>query len=205
MGSKLSSAGEIELAMHPDEIEMLERHLRPGIAYLEFGAGGSTRLALAHGVTSCHSVESDPVWIEKLRQDQAVREAEAIDRLRFHPIDLGPLLTWGMPADKSRIEHWQSYFLAVWDRLPRDPDLVLIDGRFRTACGLVALALCEPRATVLMHDFFDPLAIRKNYRTLLEVADIAEQAGQLVSLRRKKGLRPRNLIGRLPAVWTDFA
>lgn len=205
MGSKLSSAGDIELAMRPDEIELLVRHLRPGIHYLEFGAGGSTRLALARDVASCHSVESDPAWIEKLRRDEAVREAETAGRLSFHTIDLGPLLAWGMPADKSRIEHWQSYYLDVWDRMPRDPDVVLIDGRFRTACGLMSLALCEPQTAILMHDFFDPLPIRKSYRSLLEVADIVEQAGQLVSLRRKAGFRPRNLIGRLPAAWTDFA
>ena len=110
-----------------------------------------------------------------------------------------------MPADKSRIEAWPDYYLGVWGRLDGDPDLVLIDGRFRTACALVALVLCPASTTILMHDFFDPLAIRRNYQTLLEVADIVEAASNLVSLRRKSEVSPRHLIGRLAAVWTDFA
>jgi hypothetical protein len=192
-------------AMKEDEIEMLTRHLQPGIRYLEFGSGGSTLLALDRGVGRCHCVDSDLNWIDKLRANPLLKDAETSGRLLFHHIDIGPLLRWGMPADKSRIEAWPAYFLRVWAELDADPDLVLIDGRFRTACALVTLTLCSSRTVILMHDFFDPLPLRQSYRTILDVADVIEQVGNLVSLRRKTDIPPRILIGRLAAVWTDFA
>lgn len=205
MGSRLTQGGEIEPAMRPEEIEMLARHLRPGVSYLEFGAGGSTRLALARGANPCHSVESDPAWLDRLRGDGSVRDAEAAGVLTLHRVDLGPLLAWGMPADRTRLEAWPSYYLEVWRRLERPPDVVLIDGRFRAACALSAFLACPSRTAILMHDFFDPLPIRANYRGLLDVADIVERTGQLVSLKRKPEIATPVLLGRLAAVWTDFA
>lgn len=196
---------DFKVAMEAEEIEMLSRHLTPGARYLEFGAGGSTVFALQRGVGHCDSVESDPAWITKLRETPTIAQAEKDGRLSLHAIDLGPVMNWGMPADRSRMELWATYFLDVWDKLEFLPDVILIDGRFRTACGLTALLVCPERTNILMHDFFDPLSIRKNYRSLLDVAEIVEQQKNLVSLRRKHETTPMNLLSRLSTVWSDFA
>lgn len=196
---------ELKVAMEPDEIEMLSRHIVAGVSYLEFGSGGSTVFALERGVRRCVSIESDPAWIEMLRRDPRIQQGESDGRLSIEWADIGPVMDWGMPANRSRIESWPNYFLSVWDRLESSPDVVLIDGRFRTACGLVSLLVCPESTTILMHDFFDALAIRKNYQSLLEYADIIEQQRNLVSLQRKQEATTVKILSRLAAVWSDFA
>ena len=196
---------EFRVAMDPTEIEMLSRHLVAGVSYLEFGSGGSTLFALERGVRLCVSVESDAAWAGKLRETPVIQQAEKDGRVTIHCVDIGPVMAWGMPADRSRLESWPNYFLPIWDKLSAPPDVVLIDGRFRTGCGLLALLVCPPTTTILMHDFFDTLSIRKNYRSLLDVADIVEQQKNLVSLQRKPEVTTTALLSRLSAVWSDFA
>lgn len=194
----------IPIAMTSDEVEMLGRHLVRGIRYLEFGAGGTTMFALDQGVSQCCTVENDSTWIEKLRARPAVAAAEAEGRLVFHLAETGPLLKWGVPADAKSMPQWPGYFLRPWSLMAPGPDLVLIDGRFRVACALVALAMVAPPGVVLMHDFFEGNPMRRNYPRLLEVADIVERSSNLVRLERKAEVTTAGLLGRLSEVWTDF-
>ncbi|MFO1102098.1 MAG: hypothetical protein U1E20_04235 [Methylocystis sp.] len=196
---------DFKVAMTPEEIEMLSRHLVSGVSYLEFGSGGSTIFALERGARRCLSVESDPAWVDKLRQNPVIRQAESNGRLTINCVDIGPVMDWGMPANRSRLELWPNYFLPVWEKLDWVPEVVLIDGRFRTACGLASFLVCPETTAILMHDFYDALSIRKNYRSLLDVADIVEQQTNLVSLRRKPNVTATSLLSRLSAVWSDFA
>ncbi len=196
---------DFQVAMAPEEIDMLSRHLVTGVSYLEFGSGGSTIFALERGVRRCFSVESDPAWVDKLRQNPVIRQAEANGRLTIDCVNIGPVMDWGMPANRSRLELWPNYFLPIWEKLGWVPEVVLIDGRFRTACGLTSLLVCPETTSILMHDFYDTLSIRKNYRSLLDVADIVEQQSNLVSLRRKPNVTATSLLSRLSAVWSDFA
>ncbi len=196
---------DFQVAMTPEEIDMLSRHLVAGVSYLEFGSGGSTIFALESGVRCCFSVESDPAWVDKLRQNPVIRQAEANGRLTIDCVNIGPVMDWGMPANRSRLELWPNYFLPIFEKLGWVPEVVLIDGRFRTACGLTSLLVCPATTSILMHDFYDALSIRKNYRSLLDVADIVEQQSNLVSLRRKPNVTATSLLSRLSAVWSDFA
>ena len=194
----------IDVWMTPEEKGLLEGYLLPGASYLEFGSGGSTFLALEHGVGLCRSVESDPDWLATMRRSPAIAEAEASGRLAFEFVDIGPVGEWSIPVNKEDFRSWPSYYLPVWERVEPAPDVVLIDGRFRAACALTALIACPDGTCLLVHDFFHEDPMRANYGRLLDVADIVEREGNLVRLRRKPDVTNGQLLGRLESVWTDF-
>lgn len=193
------------LAMTPEEGAMLERYLKPGLTYVEFGGGGSTALAIARGVARCDTVESDPNWIAKMREQDDLQSAEKAGQLVFHAIDIGEIGDWGMPKTTKKHPNWAGYYLDVWATCPQSPDLVLIDGRFRAACFASTLLACPTSTRILMHDFNRPEAWRKNYQRVLELADIVEQTENLVSLKRRDDVSTADILSVLGAVWTDFA
>lgn len=193
------------LAMTPEEGAMLERFLKSGISYLEFGGGGSTLLAVEHGVTRCDTIESDPNWIARMREQPGLQAAEKAGQLVFHAIDIGEIGDWGMPKTTKKHANWAGYYLDVWARVPKIPDVVLIDGRFRAACLAATVLACPPTTKILMHDFNRPEIWRRNYQRVLDLVDIVEQTGQLVSFERKNDVTTADILSLLGAVWTDFA
>jgi hypothetical protein len=60
------------------------------------------------------------------------------------------------------------------------PDTILIDGRFRVACGLQC-CIKHPNATILMHDFTN----RPEYHVLLNYMDIVKSVDTLVCVKVK--------------------
>jgi hypothetical protein len=194
----------IPVRMTPAEAALLENRMVAGADYLEFGSGGSTLLALSRGVKHCRSVEGDPDWLARMREFEPIATAEAEGRLVFEPVDIGPVGDWSIPTSEDGIRRWPAYFLSVWERLDRAPDLVLIDGRFRTACVLATLIACPSTTCVLVHDFFEKHPMRSNYRSILDIADIVEAAEDLVSLRKKDDVGNGQLLSRLESAWTDF-
>jgi hypothetical protein len=149
-----SSAGAPDscAAMSARDVTLLQSWLDRSRRFLEFGAGASTRLAVAtECVESIVSVESDPSYIALLSEESAVGAASSSGRLKFFAIDIGPTGEWGMPSDKSRKAFWPCYSLTPFASGFR-PDVVLVDGRFRVACALSA-ALANPPAYILVHDY----------------------------------------------------
>ena len=68
-------------------------------------------------------------------------------------------------------------------------DIYLVDGRFRVACGILALlhsARSGKNTTILMHDFKSPHDAHSSYKEMLRVCDEVEFSGsKLVALKRK--------------------
>ena len=90
---------------------------------------------------------------------------------------------WGYPVDRKSADLWPFYQIgAVSAETPFD--VYLVDGRFRVACGCVALLHGGPQATVIMHDFD-----RKRYHSILNVTDPVEQVGKLIVLRRRPSVK----------------
>lgn len=199
-----SSSESMPVRMTAAEAALLERSISPGSEYLEFGSGGSTFLALSRGVRFCRTVESDPDWLAKMREFPMIAGAEADGRLAFEPIDIGPVGDWSIPSSEEDIRRWPAYFLSVWEKLDRAPDLVLIDGRFRIACVLAALVACPATTRLMVHDFFEKHPMRSNYRCILDIADIVESEDDLVSLCRKDDVSNGRLLSRMASAWTDF-
>lgn len=163
--------GPLVPAMTAAETALFSTHLARARAVLEFGAGGSTALAGRLGVPHIVSVESDNAWLEVLS-----RQPELADTT-FVPVhvDIGTTGNWGFPTDPSSAPRWPSYYSAIWSRLDRQPDLVLVDGRFRVACTLSTLLNVRPDSVIVIHDFW----ARPHYHVVLNYLTCTERVDEI--------------------------
>lgn len=124
-------------------------HYARATRILEYGSGGSTVLAASQGKPVI-SVESDKSWANDVRETLA----GISDQAKVHYADIGPTEEWGAPRGKGAFRRFPSYALSVWDREDLgEPDLVLIDGRFRAACLVAVLLRAKKPTTVLFDDY----------------------------------------------------
>jgi hypothetical protein len=180
------------------EFAMFARSLaRGGETYLEWGAGGSTLAAVRAPFGRIVTVESDPAWLDRLAAHPEIETAKGSGRAVLRHADIGPVAEWGQPVDESGMRRWPRYVGAAWaicERLTLTPDLVLVDGRFRTACALSLLLAAPPGAVppLLFHDFMPET--RRNYAPLLGFYEVAEQVETLALLRPRADTAPAALI-----------
>ncbi|NIZ11650.1 hypothetical protein [Pseudooceanicola sp. HF7] len=142
-----------ELVFPDQEAEALRMAYAQARAVLEYGAGGSTVLAAELG-TPVVSVESDGAWAERVRG--WIAEVGPSTPAEVIHADVGPTGNWGFPVDDSAWRGYPAYPLAIWDRLGKDlpqPDVVLVDGRFRTGCVLAAAFRSPVPLTLLLDDY----------------------------------------------------
>ena len=184
----------LQPTLSPAELGVLLRHARAARFIVEYGCGHSTGEFVRLGAARILSVDSDPAWIERLRLVPELARAEGEGRLSLIHVDLGPVKNWGKPRDHSLRGRWPAYALAPWHREPElAPDLVFVDGRFRVASILAALLFGPPDVTVVVHDFWN----RPEYHSVLDFAEVIEEAETLAVLRPAPGLDLRALAGAL--------
>lgn len=164
-----------ELTLPAAEAEALKRHYRAAGAILEYGSGGSTVFAAAETGARIVSIESDAAWAERLRQSLA--EAGLMrDGIEIRHADIGPTKEWGMPKTHN---DWRKYWrlpMGYWQEPGRiEPDLILIDGRFRLGCFLSAV-LCTTRPVTILWDDYKG---RGGYQAAERWFPVAEEIGRM--------------------------
>jgi len=160
--------------------------------YLEYGSGGSTVLA-NQMVTNLVSVDSDAGLLADVRRKLAQNDRRAMAKL-IH-VNIGMTVGRGFPVfqkpTRRRVRRWEEYAKAPWRyfrTIGQQPDLVLVDGRFRVACVLESLLSLSPlsETKILVNDYLD----RPEYTVVEEYADV-ELVGRMAVLR------PRRLADRI--------
>jgi hypothetical protein len=162
--------------------------------YLEYGSGGSTVLA-SKMVRILVSVDSDAHFLgamrAKLGADNAALEGQpgsAVTMLMH--VNIGPTVEWGMPAltrpTARRIRRWQAYAAEPWSyfrTIGQQPNLILVDGRFRVACVLESLLNLSSQsdAEILVDDYIS----RAHYHVAERFADV-RLVGRMAILRPKQ-------------------
>ena len=188
-------APSFELTFGPEESEFLCRHYEAADTILEYGSGGSTVLAAELGRT-VFSVESDKAWAERL----TAHVAPLSDRVRVHWADIGRTGAWGVPMRAREYRKFPGYALSVWDRPDFvQPDLVLIDGRFRASC-LVAVML---RATRPVTVLFDDYRKRSYYHGVEKLARKEEVIGRMARFTVTPGAIPPEMATQAIGWFTD--
>lgn len=171
-----------EIHMPAPEAEVLRAAYRGARLIGEYGSGGSTAFAATETGARLVSIESDRAWVAQL---QAWLDGQGVggDRIELRHCDIGPTGPWGRP---TALKHWTRFWqypYALWQDPDFQPDLVLIDGRFRTAC-LAACALhCRKPLTVL----FDDYAERAYYHEVEEILPRAALTGRLARFEIEPG------------------
>ena len=136
--------------------------------YFEFGCGGST-VFCDSPQRKIKSVDNNEEWLNKVRP-----LIGPTTELIY--VNTGPVLEYGNPADPTQVAGFADYSLAFSQR-DSDTDLVLVDGRFRVACGL-QIVLSNYTGVVLLHD-----AQRPEYQPLFKFFTVLERVDNLVALR----------------------
>ncbi|MAU54109.1 MAG: hypothetical protein CMN17_17450 [Roseovarius sp.] len=131
-------------------------------AILEYGSGGSTVMAAEMPGKRVWSVESDGAWAEMMRGWFTANPPANGTQVEVIWADIGPTKQWGHPKDRSGYLRYARYPLGIWEREDVTPDLVLVDGRFRTGCALAAAL----HASAPLRLLFDDYAPRRHYRQI---------------------------------------
>ena len=173
----------MEPFMPDTEKKAFYKYLKQGTCYYEFGSGGSTVVACnSNNILSVVSAESDTTFYEKMCTHFSPKPA----KLAFRFIDVGCKGNWGYPSPSCPRSTYERYYKSI----DGNPDLVLIDGRFRVACALYTWFAVDGAAIVLFDDFFD----RPFYHVVLEYYNVLEKAGRLAVLQKKLVEPPPDII-----------
>lgn len=160
-----SAISRPELILPEAEAERLRAAYAEATVILEYGSGGSTVVAAEMPDKRVYSVESDMRWARMMRRWFEQSPPAAGTEVDIIWSNLGLTRKWGYPRNFERYLHFVQYPMAVWDRPDfRQPDVVLVDGRFRTGCALATAFRTTRPVTVL----FDDYAHRNRYHGVEE-------------------------------------
>jgi len=168
--------------MHEEEKILFYNQLENCTNYLEFGSGESTISAVKqNNISSIVSVEADFEFWNKL-VDANVELQAAIETYRLIPltINIGKTGEWSYPLDSTEQHNYPNYSSIPFN-FNRSYDLVLIDGRFRVACGLHCCLDLADDTTILIHDF----PKRKQYHLLLNYLNFVEKVNTLYMFKTR--------------------
>lgn len=186
---------DFPLTFDAAEAEFVTRYYSEAKHILEYGSGGSTMLAAKLG-KQVISVESDKAQAERL----TAHLAEISDKALVHHVDIGPTGLWGVPMKPRFFRSFHRYATSVWDRpdLPQ-PDLVLIDGRYRASC-LVAVMLRTKRPVTVL---FDDYVGRRYYRAVERLARKEETVGRMARFTVTPGQIPPEMLTEVIGWFSD--
>lgn len=163
-----------ELTFPDAEAACVRRYYESSKVILEYGSGGSTQMAAEMSGKYILSVESDRDWAINL-QHEIDAAALPSPTIVWH-VDIGATGEWGRPKDDGARERFHRYPMAVWDQpFFRHPDVILIDGRFRSACLAAACLRITKPVTVLFDDYVN----RPKYHMVERLATPVETVGRM--------------------------
>jgi hypothetical protein len=155
--------------MDDEGIARFKEELGKATGYLEYGSGGTTVLADRAGIPTV-SVESDPYYARAVRS-----RLSAASAVRQVVVDIGITAEWGTPIFSSGRKGRR--YVHAPDGLSQFPDFILVDGRYRVACALVAARKAhelQRNATVMVDDYVD----REGYRAMENVLGSPSMVGR---------------------------
>jgi predicted O-methyltransferase YrrM len=168
-------------------IAWLRSFLRPGLEVFEYGSGGST-LFFATRVDRLVSVEHDPEWYARTEERLGTLPLRDCTYLLQRP-DEGANEHFASTDHRYRGMNFESYVRAI-DAYPEGAfDLVVVDGRARTACMRLAMPKIKRGGFLLLDD---------SYR-----GEYSEAMNALGGFRRTdfRGLAPYNTDLGQTSIW----
>jgi len=172
--------------MSENEKIIFDETIKNSLNYLEFGLGGSTLRAIQKSKAKIYTVESNPEWINFIRQYTIVRWYEN-NRLYIYRVDIGPVRKYGYPVSDNSQNLFETYSSNIFKSIDSKViDLALIDGRFRIACTLKLILECHKNTNlkILIHDFWN----RKKYHIVLKYLDVINKVDTMELFSIKKNV-----------------
>ncbi|WP_136441298.1 hypothetical protein [Pacificoceanicola onchidii] len=159
---------------------------------LEYGSGGSTVLASELPGKTVYSVESGKDWALMMRGYLADNPPAAGTEVEILWSDIGATKEWGHPVDHEQFQRYPRYALDVWGRAGfKQPDVILVDGRFRQACALTAAYMAQKPVTVLFDDYVQ----RKHYHKVEAILGQPKITGRMAQFHvTPRPIEPERLL-----------
>lgn len=178
---------------HLDEegLAAFEHYVAAISCYVEYGAGGSTLLAVRMGVRHVVSVDSSKDWIYAIKQ-----RLSGIGCVDLLYCDIGTIGDWGRPTNREGLHAYHAYMAAPWKIVHQkslEPKLIFIDGRFRVACFLYSL-ICAASGTIIL---FDDYINRSNYHVVEEFCERRGNYGRMAIFHVEKNYSLPAIIERI--------
>ncbi len=183
----------------PEEVsDWVRDHYAAAKVILEYGSGGSTVLASEMTGKTVFTVENDKRWLRALQA--YLDQAGMVSPVHLHLVTIGKIGKWGRPLNSEGHRRYHRYPLSVWD-LPefKQPDLVLIDGRFREACFYATMLRCVKKTVVL----FDDYANRPSYQHVERFAKPVEIRGRMAKFELSKKALPREDLTQIIGAFSN--
>lgn len=163
--------------------------LREKSTYLEYGSGMSTIFAMNY-CNNVISVDNHPDWYGKVNgYISELKQLPFYESVNvYHEfIYTGNVGDWGMPMDEKGWKMYHKYILAPWKiafKYNINPDIILIDGRWRVASFLLSLYFAKEGVTILFHDYKN----RPHYHIVEEYIKPAEIIDTLAVFKKEKSI-----------------
>ncbi len=185
------------LTMPEAEADWLRSAYAEANVILEYGSGGSTVMGAEMGEKTIFSVESDRKWAGMMQDWFDANETKS--DVHIQPVWVGPTGKWGTPTKNETHGKWPKYPLKIWDLESfQHPDVVLVDGRFRTACFLATLFRITKPVTLYFDDYID----REHYHMVEDFVPRTETRGRMARFDlTPQVIKPENLL----KIITEFA
>ena len=129
---------------------IFKKLIKKSKVYLEYGSGKSTLWTLKNTNTKVYSIETDKEWYQKILEN-TIKETKMID---IKLVDIGPVINWGRPINYNYYKNFNNYTDFYWKKNIQ-PDLVLIDGRFRVCSFLTSLKFAQEGTFILFDDYIE--------------------------------------------------
>ena len=142
--------------MSVEKIQLLTDSFLRATNYLEYGIGGSTVLAAQKTMQTIIAIDSSEEWIGKVKTD--IEKSVFSGNIILLHANLGTTADWGYPSNELMVKNWPQYYASPWTSFRNfnlSPDLILIDGRFRTSCFLYSLLHCKAGTRILWDDYLN--------------------------------------------------
>jgi len=169
-----------KLTLPKAEAALLREAYAKADVILEYGSGGSTVMASEMPGKTVFSVESDRNWAQMMRDWLSANPPAEGTRVEMLWSNIGETKEWGYPVDDSQWRRFALYPLEVW-QLPqfRQPDVVLVDGRFRHGCALATAFLTQKPVDLFVDDY----SVRPRYRKMEEYLGTPTMTGRIAQFR----------------------
>ena len=173
--AKIVTVPSLPVLTFPKEVAALVRRTYASArVILEYGSGGSTFVAAGTPGKRVTSVESDPVWANRMREIAAAHDLPSPPAVVY--VDIGPVGAWARALDHRHLDAFIGYAQSVWDSPGFEhPDVVLVDGRFRAACFMTAYLNAERPITLLFDDYLK----RTEYHVIERLGKPARMVGRM--------------------------
>ncbi|MFJ4144120.1 tetratricopeptide repeat protein [Pseudomonas sp. NPDC089734] len=177
----------------PEEVAVYLRQVYSDASViLEYGSGGSTMIAARMPNKKVISVENDAQWASDMQAWIAGHSFAS--RPVIYPINVGETGKWARPKNARAWKRFHTYPLKVWDEpFFEQPDVILIDGRFRIACFVTAYLRATKPMIVLFDDYLD----RPHYHVVERLVTPTEFIGRMARF----DLQPLSEVPRSELTW----